>query len=843
MNTPTQVTLSNSLVINNTTNTQANELTQLPNEVLAAKNIQFSKDAITLDVFVNKHWQTLRLGTASATQNTHKIANANVLLSADGKQLSIIPNSTTLTLNQPAQLQRFLNYVNTGTEIESQPLAVHVILSPSPKLMIEKLNANIAINKDVAQMLAAEQPLKVIISTNKRGAQLNIINRFADSVHTQPLNQAKLAKLLATLLPDAQLQATPKLAILTHPLKAGSFTTPINSTQLSGLPTTPIKVNLTNQADKLLIKTDTSTIRVTLNNSFLKPFNDMLLSQQSTSLNQLSYNKASPLLDANSPIKSWLQNSFSDLKTRIADAIKHFESKPFTTTSKVAFASKNELLPDVISQPLKQINITQNVSPLTSNKNNNGLSTQSNILSKHVNQLPPLVQLTQLIKASVNVWQGATSNNLANAADKTTKQTITKEIPINILNNQAMARESIFNTKNNPAKTSTLVNVLKAPTISTVLKISDVDKTSTPQRPLTMQAKAFVVNTKPDIPTQLAPMKDNANKHNFARYLSSEFKGMENLNSISPSQMLQPLEAKLLSSLLKQPATLVTNDKIVTKPFLSSQINDIAQKASQSAPDLTRLINQAFNRMVSSSNIHPATVERELLATLQPSQLKNDTLQSSFTKGLEQIAVSILAAPIISQAVTPVSFNNQTGLDALLQVLLPAFKTGNTSAKLLEQLQQTQVQALANELIQVKSTLTQVQTSSPNQQPESNPLVQFLLPMKLPPEAAQTEITLGKYKKPGGDKLEDKSVWFVRLDFDYADLGQLQITAELMDKALDCQLLASSQEVTSLAHPHLDNLRSKLAKHGLQVGDLKLKQGDASHQAFYKSHAIINIKV
>ena len=67
--------------------------------------------------------------------------------------------------------------------------------------------------------------------------------------------------------------------------------------------------------------------------------------------------------------------------------------------------------------------------------------------------------------------------------------------------------------------------------------------------------------------------------------------------------------------------------------------------------------------------------------------------------------------------------------------------------------------------------------------------------------AAQTEITLGQYKKPSADKLEPKNVWFVRLNFDYADLGQLQITAELMDKSLDCQLLASSQEVSAIAHP------------------------------------------
>ena len=315
-------------------------------------------------------------------------------------------------------------------------------------------------------------------------------------------------------------------------------------------------------------------------------------------------------------------------------------------------------------------------------------------------------------------------------------------------------------------------------------------------------------------------------------------------NAPSRSQMLQPIEAKLLSTLLKLPDATTPTDRLAyNKQLLSSQITDITDKATKDTPDLTRLINQAFNRMVSSNNINPATIQREILATLQPTQLAGDMLQSSFTKGLEQVAVSILAAPLINQSATPISFNNQTGLDALLQVLIPTFKMGNTGAKMLEQLQQAQVQALASEIVHVKNTLTQVSVSTPNQQPDTNTLAQFLLPMRLPPEAAQTEITLGQYKKPSAGKLEDKNVWFVRLNFDYAQLGQLQITAELMDKALDCQLLASSQEVSAIAHPHLDNLRSKLAKHGLQVGELNLKRGDANNQAFYKSHAIINIKV
>lgn len=700
MNTPTQITLSNSLVNNLTSNAPKHNLTSLPGEMLAAKNIQFSKESITLDVLINKHWQTLRLGITTAPKNLDKIASASIQLSNEGKSLTITPNNTRLTLNQPVQLQQFLNYINTGSELQNNPMPAQVVLTPTPKLVIEKLNASIAINKEVAQLLAAEQPLKVIISTNNKGAQLDVINRFAESVHTQPITQAKLASLLAQNLPNAQLQATPKFAILTHAQQAGSFKLNINNNQLNQLSHTVTNVNLSSQANKLLIQTNINSTTVILKNSFTKPFNQLTSAQQSSVSTSNLNNPTSPLIAANnSPIDSWLKSSFGELKTRISDAVKYFENKPFAAINQTATG-------------INKLNVTEQ-------------------LNQQPNQLPPLVQLTQLIKSSVSLWQLPTS--------------------------------MLFATTSN--------------------------------------------------------------------------------GKLSSQNQLHPLEAKLLAPLLNQLSAASAINTPNNTPLLSSKIADIAQQLSQQPADLTRLVNQAFNRMVSSNNLHPTAIQREILATLQPTQLTNDTLQSSFSKGLEQLAVSILAAPIISQTTTPISINNQTGLDALLQVLLPTFKTGNSGAKLLEQLQQSQVQALAGELTQVKNTLGQVNVTPANQLADSNPLVNFLLPMKLPPEAAQTEITLGQYKKPSGDKLAEKNVWFVRLNFDYAQLGQLQITAELMDKALDCQLFASSQEVTAMAHPHLDNLRSKLAKHGLQVGDLTLKQGDASHQAFYKSHAIINIKV
>lgn len=720
MNTPTHITVTNPQVSNQTTDSGKTALPILPPEVLAAKNIQFSKDSVTLDVFMNKHWQTIRLTVNDAPTNVEKIASANIQLSADGKSLTIIPNNSTLSIKQPEQLQRFLNFINTQSDIQNNPLSIQVTLKPTPKLVIEKFNASIAINKQVAQLLAEEPLLKGIIETDGKGTRLNIINRFADIVHSQPISQTKLTQLVANNLGHAQLHAMPKFAVLSPNTAKSSLNISLSHQQLSELPTAPTKVTISSQADKLLIKTAYQNITVELKNSFSKPFNEMLSQQPQVAIDSQKI-KPHPLSTVNSPIQSWLKSSFADFKTRILDAVKHFESKPFTTALNVSQK------PNVVNEqqkwltPTQKIDITQLKSPLGT--------------------APPLVQLTQQLKTSISLWQQRT------------------------------------------------------------------------------------LSTSVDLHPVVTQSAQTANR------------------SLAAVNHLQPLEKLLLATVLKQTATAPIEQKEASKHVLSSQLNTIVTKAADQGTDLNRLVNQAFNRMLSESNLHPTTIQREILSTIKPTQLTSDTLQSSFNRGVEQLSLSILAAPIINQNPTAVSINNQSGLEALLQVLLPSFKTGNNTNKLLEQLQQPQVQALAGELTQIKNTLSQVQAPVLSQQPDTNSLVQFLLPMKLPPEAAQTEISLGQYKKPNNDKLADKNVWFVRLNFDYAELGKLQITAELMDKALDCQLLASTQAVSALAHPHLDNLRSKLAKQGLQVGDLNLKRADDNHQAFYQSHAIINIKV
>ncbi|MEL7386576.1 MAG: flagellar hook-length control protein FliK, partial [Pseudomonadota bacterium] len=495
------------------------------------------------------------------------------------------------------------------------------------------------------------------------------------------------------------------------------------------------------------------------------------------------------------------------------------------------------------------------------------------------NNAPPLIQLLQRIKVSLEplvsaqlpVTQIAINSKAQNPALKTV--TALQQTPAD---NKAVNSAVTAIKPDKPA--SEQLAQVKSNFANSVLNNASEPASQTKQTPLSTAPNSLTQNVKPEIKGSSSPLQQHAEQviKTVAKNLvagpnepikqtalatqaiNEQAQGLQKVaqqqtqlhapflaakepNLAQPLLPIRPIEAALIAKLLPLPES----KPLVSTPLpvqLTEKLVALSEQNSSSSVDLNRLVNQAFNRMISSQNMHPTTIERELLSILRPTALPSQTQQASFSQGLEQLAVASLAAPIINQAPTSISFNNQTGLDALLQVLVPNFKAVNGS-KLLEQLQQPTMQAMAAEVSQLKQTLTQVQTTPINQQQDNSALAQFFLPMKLPPETGQTEISLGQYKKPSKNKLEAKNVWFVRLNFDYAQLGKLQITAEVMDKAVDCQLLASSQEVTALAHPHLETLRHKLASHGLNVGELNLQQGVSNHQAFYKSHAIINIKV
>lgn len=861
MNKPTQITLANSLsVCHSSHNGAGQQIPVLSEQTLSAKNIVFAKGSVQMEVYVDKHWQTLRLATTQSQTPPAKIASADIQLSHDGKQLTILPTQTDISLRQTTQLQSILNFINSGDQLNNKPLSVQVILQPAAKLLLDQLNASIPVNKELAQLLHNEAGLKAVITPNSGNFTLNIINQFADTLHQQPISQAKLALWLSKLVPQGQLQLDKNTITLNFNNYNGNIklaVQPPANHQLAPqnqASTVAQKVQLIAVNEQLIIKTQLPKMALLLKNSLANTFQSLVQkSQQSTPVN-LPATPASPLLVSSSPISSWLQHSFADLKTRINDAVRYFESKPFSqhnlTSTKPSNATSTKQLTQALptAQSVLPTSLTRiNLAALAVNHT---LPLQADIskatsLPKHFHQSPPLVQLLQQLKAGLASITQPTPLPVAVAAKLPPSKTALIE--------QVHKNTPAVNPQNSAA-TSAQKQQQAGPLLSNLNLSSDskaIDTATNHGEALAKTVKNAVAGQslqkndgRQTLLETTAKVSTNKTEQFVALSLPTPLKGP--LTTDLPiSQLSLPLEAKLLASLLKtpheKPLPNFNTSTASDRQQVAAQIDKFVNTKVSDNVDLNRLVNQAFSRMIDSQSLQPLTIQREILSVLRPQSLTPSALQNSFSQSLEHLAVGILATPSLAN-ISALNFNSQSSLDALLQVLVPNFKTTN-SQKLQEHLLQPQSQALAAELSQIKTAISQVNSTPINQQPDTNPLVQFLLPMRLPPEAAQTEISLGQYKKPSKDQLEGKNVWFVRLNFDYAELGQLQITAELMDKALDCQLLASSQEVTAMAHPHLESLRHKLTAHGLQVGELALSQGAPQHQAFYQSHAIINIKV
>ena len=917
MNKQSQLTLSTQLnldpkAISSASQQSPNDaLKMLAEQSLTARNIVIGKHSVQMDVLINNSWQTLRLSTEQENLKTERFLAANIQLSSDGKQLTITPAPLTITLGKSQQLQALLNLLTQGSANTNMPHPVQIAPS-KPLLQLPTLKAEFTLHNSLVALLKAEAPLKAILlpATNQQNSfNLNIINRFGDSLHQQSVSQQKVAELVAKLTPEMNLKlAGQQVQLSVANKQSNELTLPLPTISPKQAKQIQAQWQFHPHALKLIPQQVKNTIelinkapvqQILLKNSLSETFNQALKSQAVEPKSTL----IAPSSSSNSPISSWLKDSFADLKTRISDAVRYFEKLPATTKAAV-YQSTHQLIEskNTINQlgfNANKINIVkfaaiqqsslQHAAPQVAQKTSGPVSANTPLpatkqtepltesqstkqvsLPVSYNKAPPLIQLLQRIKVSLEPLVSA--------------QTQTSQLAIN----SSKTQPSLLSTDNNLQKTpvdnkavSGAVTAMKSDKpaseqlaqaknnlANSVVKNLSEQVTQTKHATLNSAPNPTAQNAKPDLKGAPAPSQQQAGRaiktvaknlvaatpneqikqnNSATRTAAEQTAGLQKVaqqqtqlhapylalkepNLSQPLLPIRPIEATLIAKLLPLPES---------KPLASTPL---PVQLTEKLVALNRLVNEAFRRMISSQPMHPTTIERELLSILRPTALPSQTQQASFSQGLEQLAVASLAAPIINQAPTNLSFNNQTGLDALLQVLVPNFKAVNGN-KLLEQLQQPAMQAMAAEASQLKNTLAQVQTTPINQQQDNSALAQFFLPMKLPPETGQTEISLGQYKKPSKNKLEAKNVWFVRLNFDYAQLGKLQITAEVMDKAVDCQLLASSQEVTALAHPHLETLRHKLAGHGLNVGELNLQQGTSSHQAFYKSHAIINIKV
>jgi len=290
------------------------------------------------------------------------------------------------------------------------------------------------------------------------------------------------------------------------------------------------------------------------------------------------------------------------------------------------------------------------------------------------------------------------------------------------------------------------------------------------------------------------------------------------------------------------------------KPFFSTSNvkpdNIFNVKSDPQIPDLNKLVNQAFSKMINPTNISADKVREEILSTIQPNLLNKNEQANTFNSSLLDLSLSILASQSINQQtaenINPIS-KQTPKLDQLLQLIFPGLK--NKTNNIIKETNTKAGIALIQELGQIQQVIQQsqqqlIQSQTTNTQADnlSNTLLQFLLPMQLPETVKQTEINLGHYKK-SKDNGEQKDVWFIRLNFDFETLGKLQAHAQLTDKNVDCSFSSINLKLIDKAQPHIKILKQKLLDHGLTVGKITIQQGQELSNDHHKAHSIINIKV
>jgi len=278
--------------------------------------------------------------------------------------------------------------------------------------------------------------------------------------------------------------------------------------------------------------------------------------------------------------------------------------------------------------------------------------------------------------------------------------------------------------------------------------------------------------------------------------------------------------------------------------------NIFSVKNSTQTPDLNKLVNQAFSKMINPANISADKIRTEILSSIQPNLLNKNESMNSFKSSLQDLALSLLVSYSVNQQSeesTNLATKPPQKLDQLLQLIFPGLKTKTTN--IIKETNTKPGMALLQELGQIQQTvqLSQqqlIQSQSINNQTDnlSNSILQFLLPMQLAETVKQTEINLGRYKKSKDDG-ELKDVWFIRLNFDFETLGQLQAHAQLMDKNVECTFLSANQDLIIKAEPYIKMLKLRLIEQGLSVGKMKIEQGGKHNDDIYKQHSIINIKV
>ena len=340
---------------------------------------------------------------------------------------------------------------------------------------------------------------------------LNIINRFGDSLHQQSVNQQKVAELVAKLTPEMNLKlAGQQVQLSVANKQQNELILPLSRMSPKQAKQIQAQWQFHPHALKLIPQQVKNTVelinkapvqQILLKNSLSETFNQALKSQAVEPKSTL----IAPSSSSNSPISSWLKDSFADLKTRISDAVRYFEKLPATTKAAVnqsthqLIESKNTISQlgfnankiNIVKFAAIQQSAPQHAVPQVSQKTSGPVSANTPLpatkqtepltesqstrqvsLPVSYNKAPPLIQLLQRIKVSLEPLVSA-QNQATQLATNHSKE----QLPVLSLDN-AMQKapadnksiNSSVNTLNSDKATSEQLAPVKSSLANSVLK-------------------------------------------------------------------------------------------------------------------------------------------------------------------------------------------------------------------------------------------------------------------------------------------------------------------------------------------------------------------------------------
>ncbi|MDK1285669.1 flagellar hook-length control protein FliK [Pseudoalteromonas umbrosa] len=813
-----------------------------------ARNIVIKPDSIQMEVALEGRWQPVRLSSEANIDQVLKLPEAQLKLDATGTVLTLVTPEAKLSLKSAQSLLSLLGVLKGFGDHSAIQTDAQIKQTPHSQLALPKLGVNVPIPPSIGNLLQQESKLVASLSAKSDKVLMQVFNMFGDKLHQMPVAKKAIAKLVSQLsqqtsnyLQLTQNKGTLKLGRHQHDITQIQTPTPTELKQLQKQVWHGAKLSTAPDGIEVAIATKSTKIKLATSLKSILPKLDTHAFQ--TQLKEATQSYKEQTLKYDKPL---FNVSLADIKQTVKQALQAITQTPFFNRTAQQDTNRANQHP---AQQIPSITATAKTylhQPLYTSAALRPASLALMTLSEGIkqnfsgldSQNQSAMHKQGLVSAKNQALQSPFGG--ANATEQQKAKSITPDN--NKPNSFALQGDNKQSVSTTKTQATPPVNALQSAQ-SSAAKIPFEMRLQLIQQVL---SAALPKNNGPITAEQLSMTQTKlATQMQLTDVIP--LRGAQKSQNAAPASL--PL-AHILSKPLREAALTQTQTPDLKDPaLLSEKISEKMSFKSSQSVDLTRLVHQAFSRLMDEGKATPDMVSQDLFSRLPniATPLNTSVPMTSFTQALDKLLVTLLGTQLSSQneAQLPKNVSQEQRIASMVETLFPGNKLQQPK-QFIQAVNLSAQQNLVEELSFIQNAMSptnQTQALGQKFDSESQLLINLFLPMKTPPECRQSELQIGNYKKPAKAGLPEKQVWFVRLNFDYEALGQLSVQAELMDKAVDCEIVGDSPSVCQLAEPHLDALRSKLAAHGLQVGDIALREDAVQVKQFYDKHAIVNIKV